>query len=199
MKDEDLIEASVAGDDEALEKLLRKYKDLVKQIARMYCIPGCEEEDTLQEGMVGLFKAIKSYNRKERVPFKRYAQVCIKRQIVNALKHACTQKHRPLNSYVPLQQPNLEISCLLPSTHCSIESPEDIFFGQETRDRVEEEMLKTLSRFEREVLLSYLDGDSYNEIAEKVGCGLKSIDNALARAKRKLNSVWQLRESLFVN
>jgi RNA polymerase sporulation-specific sigma factor len=200
MKDDDLIAASKLGDEEALENLLRKHKGLVRQVSKMFSIPGADEEDALQEGMIGLFKAVKSYNQQKRVPFRGYAQVCIRRQIVNALKQACSRKHRPLNSYVPLQHPNLELRYFFPSTQQGIVSPEEAFFDQESRVRVEEEMLKVLSSFEQEVLSSYLEGDSYYEIAERVGCGLKSIDNALSRAKRKLNSVyWRLRDSIFVN
>lgn len=199
MKDEDLIKSINLGDGEALENLLRKYKGLVRQIAKMYSIPGADEDDALQEGMIGLFKAIKSYSQEKMVPFKGYAHVCIKRQIANALKHACTQKHRPLNSYVSLQQPKLEAKYFLSSIRRGIENPEDILFNQESRECIEEEMLKVLSGFEREVMTSYLEDDSYQEIAKKIGCELKSIDNAIARAKRKLNSAWKLRESLFVN
>ncbi|MGI6170083.1 MAG: RNA polymerase sporulation sigma factor SigH [Christensenellales bacterium] len=192
MTDEEIV--ILAKDDtEALEFLLEKYKNYVKMKARSYFLIGADNEDVVQEGMIGLYKAIRDFNPDKLASFKAFAELCITRQMITAIKTATRQKHIPLNSYVSLNKPVYEESSerLLMDVLSSdtLSNPEDLFIGQEDYVRIEEQIQKLLSGFEREVLTLYLQGLSYQEISVLVKRHVKSVDNALQRVKRKLEKL----------
>jgi len=188
--DEEIVAEAQAGDSVALEYLLGKYKNFVRSKARSYFLIGADHEDIVQEGMIGLFKAIRDYQAERLSSFRAFAELCITRQIITAIKTATRQKHVPLNSYVSLNKPIYDeesdrtLMDVIVEGHA--QNPEELIIGREdimsVRDRVDE----VLSSLEQEVLSAYLDGKSYQEIADKLGRHVKSIDNALQRVKRKL-------------
>ena len=188
--DEEIVAMAQSGDSIALEYLLGKYKNFVRSKARSYFLIGADHEDIVQEGMIGLFKAIRDYQAERLSSFRAFAELCITRQIITAIKTATRQKHVPLNSYVSLNKPIYDeesdrtLMDVIVEGHA--QNPEELIIGQEDivsiRDRVDE----VLSSLEQEVLSAYLDGKSYQEIADKLGRHVKSIDNALQRVKRKL-------------
>ena len=188
--DEEIVALAQGGDSVALEYLLGKYKNFVRSKARSYFLIGADHEDIVQEGMIGLFKAIRDYQAERLSSFRAFAELCITRQIITAIKTATRQKHVPLNSYVSLNKPIYDeesdrtLMDVIVEGHA--QNPEELIIGREDivsiRDRVDE----VLSSLEQEVLTAYLDGKSYQEIADKLGRHVKSIDNALQRVKRKL-------------
>lgn len=188
--DEEIVAMAQGGDSVALEYLLSKYKNFVRSKARSYFLIGADHEDIVQEGMIGLFKAIRDYQAERLSSFRAFAELCITRQIITAIKTATRQKHVPLNSYVSLNKPIYDeesdrtLMDVIVEGHA--QNPEELIIGREDivsiRDRVDE----VLSSLEQEVLTAYLDGKSYQEIADKLGRHVKSIDNALQRVKRKL-------------
>jgi len=188
--DEEIVAFAQGGDSVALEYLLGKYKNFVRSKARSYFLIGADHEDIVQEGMIGLFKAIRDYQAERLSSFRAFAELCITRQIITAIKTATRQKHVPLNSYVSLNKPIYDeesdrtLMDVIVEGHA--QNPEELIIGREDivsiRDRVDE----VLSNLEQEVLTAYLDGKSYQEIADKLGRHVKSIDNALQRVKRKL-------------
>lgn len=188
--DEEIVAFAQSGDSIALEYLLGKYKNFVRSKARSYFLIGADHEDIVQEGMIGLFKAIRDYQVERLSSFRAFAELCITRQIITAIKTATRQKHVPLNSYVSLNKPIYDeesdrtLMDVIVEGHA--QNPEELIIGREDivsiRDRVDE----VLSSLEQEVLSAYLDGKSYQEIADKLGRHVKSIDNALQRVKRKL-------------
>jgi RNA polymerase sporulation-specific sigma factor len=188
--DEEIVACAQDGDSVALEYMLGKYKNFVRSKARSYFLIGADHEDIVQEGMIGLFKAIRDYQAERLSSFRAFAELCITRQIITAIKTATRQKHVPLNSYVSLNKPIYDeesdrtLMDVIVESHA--QNPEDLIIGREDilsiRDRVDE----VLSALEQEVLTAYLDGKSYQEIADKLGRHVKSIDNALQRVKRKL-------------
>lgn len=188
--DEEIVAMAQSGDSIALEYLLGKYKNFVRSKARSYFLIGADHEDIVQEGMIGLFKSIRDYQAERLSSFRAFAELCITRQIITAIKTATRQKHVPLNSYVSLNKPIYDeesdrtLMDVIVEGHA--QNPEELIIGQEDivsiRDRVDE----VLSSLEQEVLSAYLDGKSYQEIADKLGRHVKSIDNALQRVKRKL-------------
>ncbi len=191
MQDEEIVEiAQVEGEGKALEYLLNKYKNFVRAKARSYFLIGADHEDIVQEGMIGLFKAIRDYQADRATPFRAFAELCITRQIITAIKTATRQKHIPLNSYVSLNRPIYEedpdrtlldvISDEVPS------NPESVLIDREDLSVIEGRIGEMLSDLEKEVLIRYVEGKSYFEIAEEMGRHVKSIDNALQRIKRKL-------------
>lgn len=188
--DEELIKIIRDDDKQAQDYLMRKYKNLVRVKARAYFIIGADKEDIIQEGMIGLYKAIRDYNYDKHTTFYFFAELCINRQIITAIKAATRQKHIPLNSYVSLNKPVFEENCErtyieLLSEH-KPSNPEELFIGREERQYIEEHMAEKLSELERRVLHFYLQGTSYLEIAAITKKDQKSIDNALQRVKRKV-------------
>lgn len=198
LSDEDLVEKVRFGDDQALEVLIHKYKNFVRAKARSYFLIGADREDIVQEGMIGLYKSIRDYRNDKLTSFKAFAELCITRQIITAIKTATRQKHIPLNSYVSLDKPIydedsdrtlLDIIC-----GSRVSDPEELIINQEEFDDIEVKMGEILSDLERKVLMLYLDGRSYQEIAVDLKRHVKSIDNALQRVKRKLERYLEIRD-----
>ena len=190
MEDEQLVPLSREGNDRATEELFDRYKNYVRARARSYFLIGADREDIIQEGMIGLYKAIRDYRQEKQVTFRAFAEICITRQMITAVKTATRQKHIPLNSYVSLNKPVFDddsdrtlIDMIAAGKNVN---PEELLIGQEEYAAIESSMGTVLSDLERQVLALYLAGKSYQQIAETVGRNEKSIDNALQRVKRKL-------------
>ena len=190
MIDEDIIQEAKVGNEKALEYLISKYKSFVRAKARTYFLIGADREDIIQEGMIGLFKAIRDYKGDKLSSFRAFAELCITRQIITAIKTATRQKHIPLNSYVSLNKPifdeESDRTLMDVISEESISDPEELVINREEFLGIENKMGEILSSLEWEVLTSYLEGKSYQEIAEDLDRHVKSIDNALQRVKRKL-------------
>ena len=191
-KDEELVLMAQNGDDAAQEHLLNKYKSLVRAKSRAYFLIGADTEDIIQEGMIGLYKAVRDFNDEKNASFRSFAELCVNRQMITAIKAATRQKHQPLNSYVSLNKPVYEEESeqtymdFLQSSSDSLLNPEALLIGQENKNFLEDQMVKNLSSFETRVLILYLQGRSYFEIAHVLDKPEKSIDNALQRVKKKL-------------
>ena len=191
LTDEEIIKEIRLGDDEALTYILEKYKDLVNAKVGKYFIIGAEREDTIQEGMIGLFKAIKCFDPDKQNSFKSFANICIERQLITAIKTSNRQKHMPLNSYLSLNTSAYEnndddsIELLVTFNSNTIEDPLETIMKQEEYTEVEKAVNKNLSNFERQVLTRFLNGESYNKIAEKLETPVKSVDNAIQRIRKK--------------
>ena len=189
LTDEEIVELAQSNDDEALTFLLDKYKNFVRSKARSYFLIGADHEDIVQEGMIGLFKAIRDFKPNRLSSFRAFAELCVKRQIITAIKTATRQKHFPLNSYVSLNKPLYDEESdrtLLDVIEGRVTNPEDLFISQEELEHIQNEINTTLSPLEQQVLAAFLNGKSYQEIAEMLDRHVKSIDNALQRVKRKL-------------
>ncbi len=189
MSDEDLITVIKSGDKFALEFLIEKYKELVNMKVSKFFMIGAEKEDIVQEGLIGLFKAVKNYNPEMQNSFKTFANLCIERQLITAIKSSNRQKHMPLNSYLSLNTTAYEDdedSNLLDifDSH-QIEDPLDTITKKEYYKTVEVAIDKSLSDFEKKVLNRYMQGESYVQIAEKLDAPVKSIDNAIQRIRKK--------------
>lgn len=190
MKEEDIVDAACMGSPLAQEYLINKYRGFVRGKARSYFLIGADRDDLIQEGMIGLYKAIRDYDRDRLTPFKSFAEICITRQIITAIKTATRQKHIPLNSYISLNKPmyeeESERTLLDVIAGGRVTDPMEVFIGREDVSSIEERMLKILSELEWEVFRNYVEGKSYQEIAEGLDRDIKSVDNALQRVKRKL-------------
>lgn len=189
MTDEDIVTIAKEGDESALDFILRKFRPHVARKANSYFLAGADKEDLIQEGMIGLFKAVRDYKDDKEASFRSFAELCITRQIITAVKSASRLKHSPLNSYVsldkPLQEDNYDSTLLNIIAGGSSSNPEDIIIGKENMEQVEIKMEEVLSKLECQVLSMYLKGKSYNEIAVILNKDPKSIDNALQRIKKK--------------
>ncbi|WP_399207825.1 RNA polymerase sporulation sigma factor SigH [Sutcliffiella rhizosphaerae] len=198
MEDEQMVELVHIGDSEALDYLINKYKNFVRAKARSYFLIGADREDIVQEGMIGLYKAIRDFKEDKLTSFKAFAELCITRQIITAIKTATRQKHIPLNSYVSLDKPiydeESDRTLMDVISGAKVMDPEELIINQEEFDDIEVKMGELLSDLERKVLALYLDGRSYQEISEDLNRHVKSIDNALQRVKRKLERYLELRE-----
>jgi len=198
MEDEKLVELAREGDTYALEYLINKYKNFVRAKARSYFLIGAEREDIIQEGMIGLYKAIRDFRYDKLSSFRAFAELCVTRQIITAIKTATRQKHIPLNSYISLNKPiydeDSDRTLLDVISGTKITDPEELIISREEFDDIEEKMCEILSSLEWEVLMSYLEGKSYQEIAVDLNRHVKSIDNALQRVKRKLERYLEKRE-----
>ena len=190
MSDEEIVALCHQGDPSAEEYLLNKYKNFVRSKARSYFLIGADHEDIVQEGMIGLYKAIRDYKQEKLSSFRAFAELCITRQIITAIKTATRQKHIPLNSYISLNKPLYDEESDRTLLDIIMEgnagNPEDLIINQENLGSIHQKINEVLSGLEQEVLAAYLDGKSYQEIAEALGRHVKSIDNALQRVKRKL-------------
>jgi RNA polymerase sporulation-specific sigma factor len=199
LEDEEVVELVRKGDIEALEYLINKYKNFVRAKSRSYFLVGADREDIVQEGMIGLFKAIRDYKEDKLSSFKAFAELCITRQIITAIKTATRQKHIPLNSYVSLDKPiydeESDRTLLDVISEAKVMDPEEMIINQEEYVDIEIKISELLSDLERKVLSLYLDGRSYQEISEQLNRHVKSIDNALQRVKRKLERYVEMRES----
>nr|WP_207754273.1 RNA polymerase sporulation sigma factor SigH [Caldicoprobacter guelmensis] len=190
MLDEEIVEDAKKGDVEALEYLICKYKNFVKAKARAYFLIGADQEDIVQEGMIGLYKAIRDYKQDKLSSFRAFAELCVTRQIITAIKTATRQKHIPLNSYISLNKPiydeESDRTLMDVISGAKVSDPEELIISREEFMNIENKINELLSDLEQEVLLSYLQGKSYQEIAVDLDKHVKSIDNALQRVKRKL-------------
>ena len=193
-KDEDLIEIIKSGDKYALDYLIDRYKELVNIKVSKYYIIGAERDDIVQEGLIGLFKAIKCYKPDQQNSFKSFANMCIERQLITAIKTSNRQKHMPLNSYLSLNMSaydedgnndSNDTSIMEVFNSSLIEDPLDTITKKEYYTSVENAIDKSLSGFERQVLNRYINGESYVEIAQKLDTPVKSIDNAIQRIRKK--------------
>lgn len=190
MTDEEIVALAQASDGAALEFLLNKYKNFVRTKARSYFLIGADHEDIVQEGMIGLYKAIRDFKSEKLTSFRAFAELCVTRQIITAIKTATRQKHIPLNSYVSLNKPIYDeesdrtlldvISEEVPS------DPEAMLIDREDLSFIEGRIGEMLSDLEKQVLVLYMEGKSYVEISQAMGRHVKSVDNALQRIKRKL-------------
>ena len=190
LSDEEIVSRCHEGDPLAEEYLLDKYKNFVRSRARSYFLIGADHEDIVQEGMIGLYKAIRDYRSDKLSSFRAFAELCITRQIITAIKTATRQKHIPLNSYISLNKPlydeESDRTLMDVIMEGRVSNPEEIIINREELVHVNEKIQEALSGLEQDVLDAYLDGKSYQEIAESLGRHVKSIDNALQRVKRKL-------------
>lgn len=188
--DEDIALEAKQGDVEAQEYLINKYKNFVKAKAKSYFLIGADKEDIYQEGMIGLYKAIRDFKPDKLASFKAFAELCVTRQIITAIKTATRQKHIPLNTYVSLNKPiydeESDRTLLDILSTVKICDPEELVISREEVLKIESDIQEVLSELELEVLNSYLQGKSYQEIACDLDRHSKSIDNALQRVKRKL-------------
>ena len=180
-QDEEIVMEAKADNNRAQEYLISKYENFVKAKAKSYFLIGADKEDIYQEGMIGLYKAIRDYKPERSTSFKAFAELCITRQIITAIKTATRQKHIPLNTYVSLNKPiyeeESEKTLLDVLTGLKVSDPEELIISKEQMQYIEEKISKVLSGLELEVLNSYLDGKSYQEIACDLERHSKSIDN----------------------
>ncbi|WP_210471071.1 RNA polymerase sporulation sigma factor SigH [Sporosarcina sp. 6E9] len=195
LSDEDIILIIHTGNTDALDYLITKYRSFVTLKGRSYFLTGGDREDIIQEGMIGLYKAIRDFRPDRLSSFKGFAELCITRQIITAIKTATRQKHIPLNSSISLDKPVYSedsdrtlLDMLSGSVH---DDPEDLIIHREDYSHMEKEMNKVLSSLEKEVLVLYLEGQSYQEISFELNRQVKSVDNALQRIKRKLERYMQ--------
>lgn len=192
--DEELIELSRLGDNDALDYLIGRYVGLVRQKAFRFFLVGADKEDLIQEGLIGLFKATRDYDSSYNVPFKSFAETCIMRQIATAIKAATRLKHGPLNNSISLSQPLFdddEETAALMDVICrdTLPNPEEIIINKERYLMIGEKIQSLLSKFEKQVLGYYLQGRTYHDIALKLGKPQKAVDNALQRIKRKVEGI----------
>ena len=192
LRDQQLVALAQGGDAAAMEELCDRYKDRVRMIARPYFLIGADHEDVIQEGMIGLYKAIQNYSPDNTAAFSSFAEICVTRQIFSAINAARRQKHQPLNSYIslyhtsPAEGDDRELIELL---ELAGDSPEEEIISRETSQRLHDEVRSRLTPLERKVTELFLDGLSYQQIAETIGRPTKAVDNALSRVKKKLGSV----------
>lgn len=190
LSDEQLVLLSVEGNIEAEETILHRYKNYVKSKARTYYLIGADNDDIVQEGMIGLYKAVRDFKPDKNITFKTFADVCITRQILTAIRTANRNKHNPLNGSLSMNAPLFNddsgTSFINLIQYGSVSNPEEIFIVDESLKEIKNEISKKLSGFENNVLKLYMDGLSYVEISETIGKSIKSVDNALQRIKKKL-------------
>ncbi|MDH7481611.1 MAG: RNA polymerase sporulation sigma factor SigH [Armatimonadota bacterium] len=192
MSDAGVVERAQAGEEQAAEYLLYKYRNLVRNKVRSYFLVGAEKEDLLQVGMIGLWQAVVDYRADKAISFPAFARICIQRHIITAIKTATRQKQIPLNTSLSLESPPDEsssewtLSDILTSEN--VVDPEEVVLRQEDSNQLQERLQQMLSDFEWRVLSGYRVGKSYREIASELQCKTKSVDNALARIKRKVSN-----------
>lgn len=193
--DNDLVLRAQAGDLEAEETLMRKYKETVKIKAKMYYMAGADEDDVVQEGMIGLLKAIRQYDTVKEASFGTFAGICITSQIISAIRTADRDKHKALNTSIslsdPLKNENDEITVEDTLKTNTAENPETLLVMQDVVDHIMRNEDNIFSDFEMEVLGEVLKGKSHEEISAKLGKNLKSIDNAMQRTKKKITAYLQ--------
>lgn len=198
LPDETIVQYAHDGDAQAVEFLISKYRSFVRAKARSYFLIGADREDIIQEGMIGLYKAVRDFRADRRASFRAFAELCITRQIITAIKTATRQKHIPLNSYVSLNKPIYDEESdrtLMDVIHGNkVSDPEELIISREEFLDIERRMGEFLSELEWQVLMLYLEGKSYQEIADNLDRHVKSVDNALQRVKRKLERYLEKRE-----
>lgn len=190
LSDAELVELAQKNNFDAMETLIERYKNFVRSKGRTYFLIGADKEDIIQEGMIGLFKAVRDYDSSKQAQFRSFAELCVTRQIITAIKSATRQKHIPLNTYISLSRPVYDdesektLLDLISLEH--ILDPEQILINQETLITTEQRINNVLSTFEKRVLDLYINGKSYHDIAEILDKKSKSIDNAIQRIKKKI-------------
>jgi RNA polymerase sigma-H factor len=201
LEDLDLVKRVRDGDERSLETLLSRYRNFARSKARSYFLAGSDKEDVVQEGMIGLYKAIRDFDLEQETPFRAFAELCISRQILTAIKTANRQKHQPLNASLSLDAPaygddvgdrSVGDTIRAPQVH----DPAELVISAEEIEAIRDSMRDNLTDLESDVLLLYMDGKSYEEIAGALGNHVKSIDNALQRIKRKLQRHLDQRNAL---
>jgi RNA polymerase sporulation-specific sigma factor len=196
MGDEEVVARAKAGSQHAIEHILHKYRHLVEGKARSYFLLGADHDDVVQEGMIGLFKAIRDFSEDNLCAFRSFAELCITRQIITAVKTATRQKHTPLNTYVSFEAPLSEAADDPPLGDLLIETrlcdPQDLLLGHEFRAAVDCTIRQHLSPLEASALRRYIEGRSYETIARELRRDVKQIDNALQRAKKKMGRSLQV-------
>lgn len=191
MSDEELVKKAQDGDNSALETILLRYKNLVWSKAKTYYIAGADEDDMMQEGLIGLYSAVKKFDGTRFPFFKVFALVCVKRRMLSAIKEASRKKHKPLNSYISLDtsannnSQDTSLSEIIASEE-DLHNPEAMIINRESYNSMESEINRSLSTFELDVLMLYLEDRSYREIAHMLNKDVKSVDNAIQRIKKKL-------------
>ena len=198
LTDEEIVVAVKDSEDQAAQNyLINKYRNFVRAKARSYFLIGADREDIIQEGMIGLYKAIRDFRNDKLSSFRAFAELCVTRQIITAIKTATRQKHIPLNSYISLNKPiydeDSDRTLLDVLSGARVSDPEELVISREEFGDIEGKMEEILSDLEWKVLMSYLDGKSYQEIAAELRRHVKSIDNALQRVKRKLEKYMENR------
>lgn len=191
MSDEEVVVLVQKDRNElAMAHLVNKYKNFVRSKARSYFLVGADRDDIIQEGMIGLYKATRDFDYERQASFRAFAELCVTRQIITAIKTATRQKHMPLNSYISLNKPvyteESERTLMDMIANVRVSDPEELIITREEFADIEKNMTYLLSKLEWHVLLGYLDGKSYQEMAGETDRSIKSIDNALQRVKRKL-------------
>ena len=197
LSDEDIVIKALDGDSYALDYILEKYKNFVRAKARSYFLIGADREDIVQEGMIGLYKAIRDFQPKKLTSFRAFAELCITRQIITAIKTATRQKHIPLihiSLNKPIYEEESDRTLLDVITGARVTDPEELIIRKEEFTDIEGVIEKLLSDLEWEVLTSYLQGKTYQEIALELDRHVKSIDNALQRVKRKVERYLEERD-----
>lgn len=184
ISDEELIRRAQKGEKKLEEFLIDKYKGMVRKKAHAMFLIGGEQEDLIQEGMIGLFRAVRDYRPDKNASFATFANLCVERQMYKAIEISGRQKHRPLNSYISLSEEN---SPLKNTEDTKQQNPEEIIIDRENADLMEERIKKRLSPFENQVLAFYLEGLDYHQIARQMEKSPKSIDNALQRIRNKIH------------
>jgi len=189
LPDEELVAAWRGGDERAAEMLIERYKNMVRMKSRPYFLIGADREDLVQEGMIGLYKAVRDYSSGHEMSFRSFADMCVHRQIITAIKRATRKKHTPLNTYVSIyrnEDEERERPLIDTMQTVRTENPEELFISRESLEGMRGMLEDMLSPLEKRVLDLFLDGRSYQEISEIIGRGTKTVDNALQRIKKKL-------------
>jgi RNA polymerase sporulation-specific sigma factor len=202
LADLQLVMRARNGDDQALDALMRRYAGFVRLKASSYFLAGGDSEDLIQEGLIGLYKAVRDFRADKETSFRSFAELCVTRQIITAIKTATRFKHAPLNTYVSFshtpagqeQDGDCTLGDALPGP--SVDDPSICVISTEELQSLVFTLGTGLSRLEADALRLYLDGESYEEMAERLGCDTKTIDNALQRVKRKVLSHQQSRQVL---
>ena len=195
MSDEVLVGSIIAGDSEALDFLMNKYKNLVRSRARTLFLVGADKEDLIQEGMIGLYKAIRDFNADKQVSFRSFAELCITRQMYSAIKGSNTQKNQPLNNYISIDSMEIAedkespLEQLLGINFEKNKNPEQLVLDKEAADVLSYTLVGHLSELEKQVLQYYMKDMNYSQIAAALGKEPKAVDNALQRIKKKLSQV----------
>lgn len=194
ISDEALVKSANQGDTQALDALIKRYEKIVKIRSRAYYLIGGDVDDLIQEGLIGLYKAVKDYKDIKNSSFESFAKLCITRQILTAIKSASRQKHLPLNSYISINKPFCENEgdralSDLGTFGLGVSDPEEVFIGKEDIELLEYTIEKMLSGLEKKVFNLYVSGKTYVEIADLLNKPVKSVDNAIQRIRRKLGNL----------
>lgn len=198
ISDEEIVVLIREGDTLAMDYLIGKYKNLVRKKAKALYLIGGDHEDLIQEGMIGLYKAIRDYQKEKEASFLTFSDLCISRQIYTAIKSSNTKKNQPLNNYISIDSSNYTddidstdyaVSFIETLAHARSMNPEEMFIDKENTSLLEKELYERLSKFEKQILNLYLQDYNYSKIAEILDKEPKSVDNALQRIRNKLNQI----------